>query len=404
MKICAICVLILISALSGCNVSATVPVAQEPGAVVHGNNAFALDLYAKLRATEGNLFFSPNSISTALAMTYAGARGETESQMAKTLHFTLGQEKLHAAFSELAKAFKAEHDTQGYQLNVANSLWVQKDYRLLEEFLEVTKKNYEAAINQVDFHTAHEAARKTINVWVEQKTNAKIQDLIQPGILDDMTRLVLVNAIYFKGQWAAKFKESLTRKEPFTVSPGTTAKVQMMNQKERFNYMENDLLQVLSLPYQGKDLTMVVLLPKKIDGLAELEHTLTLDTLNQWLGLLREQEIMVFLPKYTMTSQFQLADTLGSMGMPDAFAPNKADFSGMDGTRSLCISAVIHKAFVDVNEEGTEAAAATGVAMRLTAVLEPPPVFRADHPFIFLIRDNRTGSILFMGRLAHPKE
>ncbi len=176
-----------------------------------------------------------------------------------------------------------------------------------------------------------------------------------------------------------------------------------MSQKERFSYMGNDLLQALALPYEGKDLSMVVLLPKKIDGLAVLENAFTLDTLDQWLGLLREQEIMVFLPKYTMTSQFQLADILSSMGMPDAFIPNKADFSGMDSTRNLCRSAVIHKAFVEVNEEGTEAAAATGVVMRLTAVLEPPPVFRADHPFIFMIRDNRSGSILFMGRVVNPK-
>jgi serpin B len=335
-------------------------------------------------------------------MTYAGAEGGTEEQMAKALHFTMDKKKIHAAFASLEKGIRPEKGTKGYTLSVANSLWVQKDYRLLEGFLSVIRKNYDAGVNQVDFRTSSEAVRKEINVWVEEHTNNKIKDLIQRGTVDPLTRLVLVNAIYFKGIWASQFEKRLTLSEPFKVAPGKTLDVPMMTKKESFGYMENQLLQALELPYVGNELTMVVLLPKKTDGLAELENSLNPQTLDQWLALLRSREVQVYLPKYAMRSQFQLAETLSSMGMPDAFTPDKADFSGMDGTRLLFISAVIHKAFVEVNEEGTEAAAATGVAMRLTASFGPSPVFRADHPFVFLIRDTRSGSILFLGRVVDP--
>ncbi len=369
--------------------------------VVEGNTAFALELYQKLRGAEGNLFLSPYSISTALAMTYAGARENTAKQMAETLHFSLEQQQLHAAFAKLESHLNAVQKKGDIQLNVANSLWPQKDYPFLQEYLALIKECYGVLITPVDYQTAREAASKLINQWVEEKTNNKIRDLIQPGVLDVLTRLLLVNAIYFKGNWASQFEEKLTEDAPFYLLSGETIQVPTMSQKQEFGYTEDQSLQILELPYIGNDLSMLVLLPKQANGLAEIEKNLTVENLRKWTAQLREQEVMVFLPKFKMTSQFRLDKALISMGMSEAFDMNKANFAGMDGNPNwLYIAAVIHKAFVDVNEEGTEAAAATAV---VTEVLSAPPVtFRADHPFIFLIRENLTGSILFLGRVIDP--
>jgi serpin B len=369
--------------------------------VAQGNTIFALDLYNKLKETEGNLFFSPYSISTALAMTYAGARGNTEKQMAEVLHFTLDQKKLHPAFARLEAQLNSMQDNRNIELTVANALWTQKDYVFLREFLDLTKNNYGAALNLVDFKKAHEAVRMKINAWVEEKTKNKIKDLIKPGVLDPLIRLVLTNAIYFKGNWESQFEKSKTKEAPFWLAPGKSVKVPMMTRKQKFNYMENDRLQILELPYVGNDLSMIVVLPKKIEGVTQLESVLSVDNLNTWLNLLRKREILVYLPKFKTSSQFSLGEMLSSMGMSDAFTAH-ADFSGMTAKQELYISSVIHKAFVDVNEEGTEAAAATAVAMKLLSMPAPPPVFRADHSFIFLIRHNPSGSILFLGRITNP--
>ena len=369
--------------------------------ISEGNTSFALNLYGKVKEAEGNLFFSPYSISTALAMTYAGARGNTEKQMAEVLHFTLDQKQLHPAFARLEAQLNSVQEKREIELSVANALWSQKDYVFLKEFLDLTKKCYGAVLNLVDFKTACEAVRKKINAWVEEKTKNKINDLIKPGVLNPLTRLVLTNAIYFKGNWESQFKTTQTKEAPFWLAPGKSTKVPMMTQKQKFRYMESSNLQMLELPYVGNDLSMIVLLPKKIDGLAQIETALCTGNLTAWMGLLREREILVFLPKFKMTSQFSLGKTLTSMGMSDAFA-GKADFSGMTGKKDLYISEVIHKAFVDVNEEGTEAAAATAVTMKLLSMPALPPVFRADHPFIFLIRHNPSKSILFLGRVANP--
>lgn len=366
-----------------------------------GNTSFALNLYGKVKEAEGNLFFSPYSISTALAMTYAGARGNTEKQMAEVLHFTLGQKQLHPAFALLEAQLNAVQERGGIELSVANALWSQKDYVFLSEFLDLTKKHYGAGLNLVDFKTACEAVRKKINAWVEEKTKNKIKDLIKPGILNPLTRLVLTNAIYFKGNWESQFKKTQTKEAPFWLAPGKSIKVPMMTQKQEFHYMENSNLQMLALPYVGNDLSMIVLLPKEVGGLAQIETALNVGNLITWTRLLRKGETLVFLPKFKMTSQFSLGKTLASMGMFDAFT-GKADFSGMTGKKDLYISSVIHKAFVDVNEEGTEAAAATAVTMKRLSMPAPPPVFRADHPFIFLIRHNPSESILFLGRVVNP--
>ncbi len=384
---------------------------DKQGTIVQGNNTFALELYAKLKNADGNLFFSPYSISTALAMTYAGARGRTAEQMADVLRFPIGEPPSHlnsrqlaTEFGKLVKDLNARGENGAYELIVANALWGQKGYGFLAEFLELVETHYGGRLNEVDFVEATETSRQTINAWVEKKTNEKIKNLIPKGVLDSMTRLVLTNAIYFKGNWAQQFREDRTREAPFTLSDGKKIDVPMMNQTKKFNYMETETLQALELPYVDNELSMIVLLPKELDGLGELEQSLTLEKVTEWQSKLGKREVIVSIPKFKLTSQFSLAAVLKAMGMADAFS-RSANFSGMNGKRDLAISAVIHKAYVDVNEEGTEAAAATAVTMRLTSMVptDRPPVFRADHPFLFLIRDNQSGSILFIGRLMNPK-
>jgi serpin B len=370
--------------------------------VVEGNTAFALELYRALRKDDGNLFLSPYSISTAFAMTYGGARGDTARQMAETLHFCLDQKQLHPAFGRLRSELNAVQKKGGVQLHTANSLWPHKDYPFLKEYLALTKKFYGASIRSVDYKTAGEEARTRINEWVEKETEEKIKDLIQPGVLTPLTRLVLVNAIYFKGNWARQFKKSLTNDAPFYLTPEKTVQAPFMTQEHTLRYGEDEGLQILELPYEGDDLAMLILLPKRVAGLAELEKVLTPENLSQWIAHLWDQKIEVFVPKFKLASSFSLNETLVSMGMYDAFDQTRANFAGMDGTTLLYISAAIHQAVVEVNEEGTEAAAATGIAMSLKAMPAQPTTFRANHPFIFLIRDNRNGSILFMGRVIDP--
>ncbi len=367
-----------------------------------GNATFAWDLYARLKGPEGNLFFSPYSISGCLAMTCAGARGETASQMVQTLHLSSDQAQLASAFGELQRQLNAIEQKQGIELKVANGLWRQQGHPFLPAFLDVAMTTYEAKLEQVDFRTQAEPARQEVNNWVSQRTKGKITNLLQPGMVDPTTRLILVNAIYFKGQWAHPFNPTNTTHAPFSVTASHRVQAPLMHLKANFRYMEVEGAQLLELPYAGGDLSMVLLLPKESGGLTALEGLLNQQTLDNWLKRVLNLQVDVFLPKFKLTAQFSLARTLAQMGMRDAFSP-AADFSGMDGARDLFISAVVHKAFVDVNEEGTEAAAATGTTMKLLAVRpQAIPTFRADHPFIFLIRDTHSGSILFLGRVLDP--
>lgn len=266
--------------------------------VVQGNDEFAFDLYARLRGQGGNLFFSPESISTALAMTHAGARGDTAEQMAKTLHFTVKGEQLHAAFHALIDEFNGAGKKRGYQLSIANGLWGQKGFGFLPEFLKLTEKNYGAGFHEVDFAGNVESARQAINAWVEKQTKDKIKELFRSGMLDADTRLVLANAIYFKGDWDRQFKKALTRKEAFHVSSDKTTETQMMRDDGRFKYLDGGTFQALELPYKGKELSMLVLLPKNVDGITEFEKTLSVGKLAEWLPKLREQEVIVSLPKF----------------------------------------------------------------------------------------------------------
>jgi serpin B len=390
-----------------CIAALSISIAEEkpvPNDIVAGNNAFSIELYQKLKNAEGNLFFSPYSISTTLAMTYAGARGNTEKQMATTMHFSLDQNKFHAAFGEFQSHLNEYEKKGDVKLKVANSLWMQKDYAFLPAFLEETKK-YDAGLNYVNFRSETEKARIAINTWVEKKTNDKIQNLIVPGVLNAATRLVLANAIYFKGKWAVPFDSSATKNMPFYVQSDDSVTVPIMCLKgHEFGFMENSDNQCLEMPYAGKDLSMFVILPKKRTGLNELEKSFTEENLTAWTRSIYKEKVLVFIPRFKALKSFLLNKVLSSMGMHDAFG-GAADFSGMTGAKDLYISDVIHQAFIDVNEEGTEAAAATAVVMKRMGTLKAalPPTFRADHPFIFLIRDNHSGAILFLGRITDPR-
>jgi len=373
--------------------------------LVKGNTAFACDLYARLREKDGHLFVSPYSISTALAMTYSGARGQTAEQMAKVMHYTLPEERFHPAAGALVRDLTGADKKRGYQLSVANSLWGQKNYGFLDEFLKLNRTCYGAGLQEVDFINAREEARKAINTWVEKQTQDKIKELLKPSHLEPATRLVLTNAIYFKAEWDRKFFHEATSDAPFQVTAQRKVNVPTMHTMATYPHHDGGTFDMLELPYKNGDLSMLVLLPKKLDGLAELEKSLTADKLTEWQQKLRASKVQLSLPKFKMTSEFELHDQLQAMGMTLAFT-GQADFSGMSaGSEPLFISAIVHKTFVDVNEEGTEAAGATAVVMKAGSAPPRNEVeFRADHPFVFLIRDNRSGSVLFLGRVVDPSK
>lgn len=382
------------------NAGGTIP--KGISAIINANNQFALDLYSKLRKEEGNIFFSPSSISLALAMTYEGARGQTAEEIGSVFHFPKDDAIRRSAFAALHHQLNRE--SVKYELRTANALWIQSGFPLLPEYLDIIKKYYGGKAANVDFAGAAEEARQIINSWVEDKTNNKIRDLFPPGSLSPLMRLVLTNAIYFQGTWVKQFDESDTREEDFRISEEKTVKVPLMRRTDReaiFNYAETEELQILEMLYEGEELSMLVLLPKN-KALSSLEESLTLERLNQWKSGLREQRVKVFFPKFTFTSKYPLSAKLKEMGMPSAFTPGAADFSGLDGTKNLFIHTVVHQAFVEVSEEGTEAAAATGVGIGITSVGPRIPVFRADRPFLFMIRERSTGKILFLGRVVNP--
>jgi serpin B len=380
--------------------------AAQTRSLVEGNTAFAFDLYGQLKTAPGNLFFSPYSVSTCLGMTYAGARGETEKQMGQVLHFGPDFQQVHAGFGELGRQLAAVGQQQDLELSLANALWGQKGYPFLPAFLQVARAEYQANLNQTDFATGAEAARGEINRWVAQKTKEKIQDILPPGSIEGTSRLVLANAIYFKGAWTKSFERSATSIQPFHRAGATPANVPLMHKFDEVRYVENDEFQAVELPYARGELSMVVLLPRQIEGCGKLEGRLRPALLASALGQMKKQRVEIFLPRFKLESSFKLNDTLARMGMRDAFYVGRADFSGLGGSRGdLWISGIFHKAWGEVNEEGTEAAAATATVIKARAIarpMAPPPVFRADHPFLFLIRDTRTGSLLFLGRLAEP--
>jgi serine protease inhibitor len=369
--------------------------------IVNGNNLFALQLYTKLKAEKGNLFFSPYSISSALAMTYSGARGDTAKEMTNTLHFIPGAEKTNQAFAGINAKLDEIQKQGNFKLLIANSLWPQKDYHFLPGYLSVMDRYYGASIFPVDFMHASEETRTRINDWVEDRTQGKIRDVIQ-NPLPFGTSLVLVNAIYFKGNWEQQFDPKRTVKADFSLLSSAKTQVSMMRLGGRFGYHEFSGAKLLELPYAGKQLSMIFILPNEALQLSKLEDELTSANLQSWLSGIKEQFVEVNLPKFkVIRGTHDLIQPLTTLGMKKAFQAGAADFSGIDGTKHLSIGLLLHKAFVEINEEGTEAAASTAAAMTLTGVPRSF-TFRADHPFLFVIRDNITGSILFIGRILDP--
>ncbi|MBA4387339.1 MAG: serpin family protein [Verrucomicrobia bacterium] len=393
--------------MSGVLVAGACPGADidTPERLVDANNRFTAEIYKRVKDKEGNLFLSPYSISSALAMVYAGAQGNTAKEMADTLHFKdipQPEVRVHEYCRMLQTGLNAIQKKGDIKLAVANSLWPQKSFKMEDAFIARGKTYYGADVTPVDFVTASEDARKKINTWVEDKTQEKIKDLIKQGMLNDLTRLVLVNAIYFKGKWENEFDKKLTSKMEFD-SGAAKVQADMMTQEKHVGYADTEDVQVLQLGYKGGDMSMVIVLPKNKADLGKIEDKLSNEVLAGWTRKMGRPEVKIFIPKFKVTSEFSLSGTLAAMGMKDAFDAGKADLSGISkGPDRLFISAVAHKAFVDVNEEGTEAAAATGIMVGTTAMPAEPLIFRADHPFLFVIRENKTGSILFIGRVVDP--
>ena len=376
--------------------------------LVNGNNTLAINLYKALRSRDGNLVFSPYSISLALAMTYAGARNRTETQMAQALQFDLPQEKLHPAFDALDLALANAGRTQGnqgqpMQLNIANSIWAEQTYSFQQAYLDLIAGNYGAGIQLADFIKNADPARRQINAWVSDKTKNRINDLLAPGTVDSSTRMVLVNAIYFKADWETQFDPNDTRDATFTRLDGTQTQVKMMNNGElHLNYIKGDGFQAVELPYNGNTSAMEILMPDE-GNFQHVESTLNGQEINDIFNSMQPTPVALGLPKFTFNTDFSLANQLKSLGMTDAFDPDKADFSGMTGNRDLSISDVVHKAFVAVDEKGTEAAAATAVLMPM-AMRVPLQMVNLviDRPFLFFIRDLKSGQILFVGRILNP--
>jgi serpin B len=386
--------------------------APEAAPVVSGNTAFACDLYARLQADPGNLFLSPYSISACLGMTRAGAAGGTAAQMDEVFHFP--SSGLGEGFRALDAALQAPLVRDGYgrdakeipayEIAVANRLFGQQGYAFKPAFLAQMKTSYGAGLEQLDIRSDPDAARSRINGWVEEQTRDKIKDLLPAGTPAPDTRLVLVNAIYFKSSWQEAFRERNTQDGKFRKADGTDVDVRLMRRTGRFRYYGDDELQVLEMPYRNEAMSMLVVLPRQRDGLSAVEAKLSPAQLQAWLQGMQGAKVAVQFPKYEYTSSFDLTKTLADLGMENAFSPTEADFSGMTGEEPLFIGLVVHKAFVAVDEAGTEAAAATAVAMRAGSAPRPeePVAFTADRPFLFLIRHHATGAILFLGRVVDP--
>lgn len=378
-------------------------------AVTKASNLFALDLYNNLQHTEDNLLFSPWSTFTALGMTYAGAKGDTAKEMANTLYFKkVPSQQLHQTIGSIQKHLTNQDD---YQLAIANRIYPYQGLVMQEKFTNLLNSAYGATIQLLDYRKQTDKSRQTINAWVKQQTLGKIPQLLQKRDIDSNIRMVLVNAIYFKAKWTNAFKPQRTKPLDFYVTPTNVITTPMMTQDAAFKYGDNLEVQVLELPYVGNRITMLILLPKKRDGLTVLEKQLTLSKLNKLISSLQPERVKVYLPRFKLSSRFYLKPQLVKMGMPTAFDEAKADFSDMVDTNhadGLAISNVIHQANCDVTEEGTVATAATAVTKTRGTISfgggSSLPEFRADHPFMFLIRDTQTDAILFLGKLVQPKK
>ncbi len=365
------------------------------------NNRFALDLFKRL--DKENLFFSPYSIRTALAMVLEGARGGTAAEMAKKLYLPAN---LNEQRPNLAAVFNMLHSQPDIELFSANALWVQKSFPMVPEYLSIIERYYVGKAQPIDFVGSPEESSKIINSWVENQTNQKITNLITPDSIEKLTRLVLTNAIYFNAAWVHKFKKESTCDSLFWVNSKKSVATKMMLQMNEFNYMEDDTVQVLEMPYQGDRLSMLVVLPKDKEGLAKVEKFLTVEKISGWRSQFKRQYVLTYIPKVTFTNRFQLTGLLSSMGINKMFTP-KADFSGISKERGLFISEIIHQAFVRIHEEGTEAVAVTMMGVGVAGIAKKekgPTIFRADHTFLFFILDKKTDLFIFMGKISNPSQ
>jgi serpin B len=372
--------------------------------LAQNNTVFAIDLYKKLCSKPGNIFISPYSASAALAMTCAGARGDTEKQMIETLRFSVEPKSIQPAFESLRSILDKLKGKGGVSLNVANSLWPQKGYDIYPEYKDLLKTYYAASIISLDYKSQLGEAIKRINEWVEERTQGRIKDIITPDAINPNTKMVLTNAIYFKGYWEQGFDPDLTEKSNFFISSDNSIETQMMKHTGMFKYADIESLQILEMPYAGNELSMIVALPKATYGIDQLEKELSSEKLSIWKAKMVSTKVLADFPKFEMSSSFDLSDELVSMGMIDAFNSRNANFNGIavGNNDPLYLSSVIHKAFIEVNEQGTQASAATsimapdGISFNDAQI----PTFRADHPFIFIIQENQTGSVLFIGRVS----
>ena len=399
-----------------------VPTADDTGATAQGveqlvkaNNEFAIELYKELQSDTKNLFFSPFSIATAFAMVYEGAKGETASQIESVFHFPTDDLTRRASYARMLNTVNKGGGE--YKLETANGLWLQEDYQFLNEYKEIVNTRYIGEIKNLDFKNEPVKASREINKWAAKNTNNKIPTIVQPENFNKYTRAVLTNAIYFKGEWIEQFDKDDTKDEDFFITPTQSTRVPMMGLfEESFNYVERDGVQIIELPYKGDKISMLIMLPRLEGGesrfnsygettnMTQLEAMLNESKLREWREELRIQELNVFLPKFTFETSYKLADIFKEMGMVLPFEERKADFSGIDGTELLYIDEVLHKAFVDVNEEGTEAAAVTAIVMNVPTSARITHTFRADHPFVFIIQEQNSGNILFMGKVNNPQE
>jgi len=368
-------------------------------------NQFASTAYRELAEGDQNLTFSPFNIFTALSMLLAGARGGTTAAIANVLHVATPDPGYHTSLAALTAEMTKAANTGPNELSSANALWLQRGYPLQSDFESILHEAYQAPLTPLDFTGAPEAARAEINSWTAQHTKDKIRDLLPAGSIHHDTRLVLTSAIYFYGKWRTPFKTADTNQEPFHPLHGDAVKIRFMHQTASFRYAQTNSLQILEMPYDGIPIAFDILLSKANDGLTDLERSLDFQRLATHFSTMTLEKVIVSIPKFRAESTISLNTTLSRMGMAPAFSKTEADFSGIDGRRDLYVSDAVHKAFVDVSEQGTEAAAATGIVARPAAIMRPrePIVFRADHPFVFLIRDTTNGVILFAGRFVQPK-
>jgi serpin B len=396
-------VTLLLPALADDAPAATPEVKTSPLAA--GMNRFALDLFRAARSPSSNFAIAPASLGPAIAMVYEGARGATAEEIAKVVSLPSDREAMRAEFQALIRRWQGGGPGRPYRLVTASSVWAQLGFDFQGEYLQILQNSYGAVVSAVDFQNEPERARRAINAWVDKKTNRLIPELISPGMIETTTRLVVASAIAFKADWVFKFQAEHTHPADFHVTPDRIVPARTMHQGVELAYAEADDVQVVELPYRGSDFAMVVILPRKADGLAGVEASLTAERLDGWLGKLAPREVNLALPKFQTEASRDLTATLSAMGMPSAFTKS-ADFSGMSEDAALWISSLIHKAVVKVDEEGTEAAAATAAIMKHPPgpvhVRKPPVEFRADHPFVYAIRDTKTRMILFLGHVVDP--